>query len=284
MQTALSPEEIAHLSAQLATPDPNIPQGEADDIQPARIEEAVALFRDLVFPGFFTARPTLECLSQLSRILYRQIEAARCVVGETCCAKALTQQFMQAIPALRNTLGLDVRAIYNGDPAAASHTEVILCYPSVQAIVHYRMAHVLHRAGVPIVPRIISELAHARTGIDIHPGAEIGPEFAIDHGTGVVIGATCIIGRGVRLYQGVTLGARSFKTADDGTLLNLPRHPIIEDGVVIYSNASVLGRITVGYDTVIGGNVWVTHSVPPHSRVLQSKVTLGTDFDGGAGI
>ena len=152
MQTALSPEEIAHLSAQLAVADPNIPQGEADDIQPARIEEAVALFRDLVFPGFFTARPTLECLSQLSRILYRQIEAARCVVGETCCAKALTQQFMQAIPALRNTLGLDVRAIYNGDPAAASHTEVILCYPSVQAIVHYRMAHVLHRAGVPIVP------------------------------------------------------------------------------------------------------------------------------------
>ena len=132
MQTALSPEEIAHLSAQLAVADPNIPQGEADDIQPARIEEAVALFRDLVFPGFFTARPTLECLSQLSRILYRQIEAARCVVGETCCAKALTQQFMQAIPALRNTLGLDVRAIYNGDPAAASHTEVILCYPSVR--------------------------------------------------------------------------------------------------------------------------------------------------------
>ena len=231
MQTALSPEEIAHLSAQLAVADPNIPQGEADDIQPARIEEAVALFRDLVFPGFFT-----------------------------------------------------VRAIYNGDPAAASHTEVILCYPSVQAIVHYRMAHVLHRAGVPIVPRIISQLAHARTGIDIHPGAEIGPEFAIDHGTGVVIGATCIIGRGVRLYQGVTLGARNFKTAEDGTLLNLPRHPIIEDNVVIYSNASVLGRITVGHDSIIGGNVWVTHAVPPHSRVLQSKVTLGTDFEKGAGI
>ena len=247
MQTALSPEEIAHLSAQLATPDPNIPQGEAEDIQPALIEEAVALFRDLVFPGFFTARPTLECLSQLSRILFRQIEAARCVAGEHCCARSLTQRFMQAI-------------------------------------VHYRMAHVLYRAGVPILPRIITELAHARTGIDIHPGSEIGPEFAIDHGTGVVIGTTCIIGRGVRLYQGVTLGARSFKTADDGTLLNLPRHPIIEDGVVIYSNASVLGRITVGHDTVIGGNVWVTHSVPPHSRVLQSKVTLGTDFDGGAGI
>ena len=130
-------------------------------------------------------------------------------------------------------------------------------------------------------PRIISELAHARTGIDIHPGAEIGPEFAIDHGTGVVIGATCIIGRGVRLYQGVTLGARNFKTAEDGTLLNLPRHPIIEDNVVIYSNASVLGRITVGHDSIIGGNVWVTHAVPPHSRVLQSKVTLGTDFEKG---
>lgn len=284
MKSALSPEHIAKLSGQLSAYDPNIPLGEADDIQPALIAEAMTLFRDLVFPGFFSSRPTLECLSQLSRILYKQIEAARCVVGETCCARELTAQFMDCIPELRRMLGLDVRAIYRGDPAADSHTEVILCYPSVTAIVHHRMAHALHRAGVPIVPRMISELAHARTGIDIHPAARIGEEFAIDHGTGVVIGATCIIGRGVRIYQGVTLGARSFKTSEDGTLLNVPRHPIIEDGVVIYSNASVLGRITIGHDSVIGGNVWVTHSVPPHSRVLQSKTTTGTIFEGGAGI
>ena len=260
MQTALSPEEIAHLSAQLATTDPNIPQGEAEDIQPALIEEAVALFRDLVFPGFFTARPTLECLSQLSRILYRQIEAARCVVGETCCAKALTQQFMQAIPALRNTLGLDVRAIYNGDPAAASHTEVILCYPSVQAIVHYRMAHVLHRAGVPIVPRIISELAHARTGIDIHPGAQIGDHFFIDHGTGVVIGETAVLGNDISILHGVTLGGSGKEGGD--------RHPKIGDGVMIGANASVLGNIRVNECAKIGAGSVVVAEVPAYSTVV----------------
>ena len=133
------------------------------------------------------------------------------------------------------------------------------------------MAHVLHRAGVPIVPRIISELAHARTGIDIHPGAEIGPEFAHRHGTGVVIGATCIIGRGVRLYQGVTLGARKLQNGGRRHTAQSPAPPDHFDNVVIYSNASVLGRITVGHDSIIGGNVWVTHAVPPHSRVLQSK-------------
>jgi len=181
-------------------------------------------------------------------------------------------------------LGKDIEAAYNGDPAAESLVEIICCYPALKALINYRLAHELYLLEVPLIPRMIGEQAHSETGIDIHPGATIGEYFTIDHGTGVVIGATCIIGRGVRLYQGVTLGARNFKTAEDGTLLNLPRHPIIEDNVVIYSNASVLGRITVGHDTVIGGNVWVTHSVPPHSRVLQSKVTLGTDFDGGAGI
>jgi serine O-acetyltransferase len=136
---------------------------------------------------------------------------------------------------------------------------------------------------VPVIPRIITELAHSETGIDIHPGAQIGEYFAIDHGTGVVIGETSIIGNHVTLYQGVTLGSKSFKKDSDGNMLNIPRHPIIEDNVTIYSNASILGRITIGHDSVIGGNIWVTHNVSPNSRVLQSKA-VETHFEGGLGI
>ena len=148
---------------------------------------------------------------------------------------------------------------------------------------HYRLAHVLHQMQVPVIPRIITEQAHSRTGIDIHPGAQIGEYFAIDHGTGVVIGETCIIGSHVTLYQGVTLGAKSFKYDAEGNMLNVPRHPIIEDRVTIYSNASVLGRITIGHDSVIGGNIWLTHDVPPGSRILQSKA-VDVSFQGGLGI
>ena len=284
MQEALSPQQIAEISASPSPTDPYIPQGAADGILPTQLEEAVGLFRDLVFPGYFTARPMVECLSQLSRILCEQIKEALSVAVKSSCAIDVTEHFMHCIPELRRMLGLDVRAVYEGDPAAGSPVEVILCYPAVKAILHYRMAHALLRAGIPILPRIISELAHARTGIDIHPGAQIGESFAIDHGTGVVIGETCIIGRGVRLYQGVTLGARSFKQGPDGSLLNLPRHPIIEDNVVIYSNATVLGRITIGHDSIIGGNVWLTNAVPPHSRVLQSRTILGMTFEAGSGI
>jgi serine O-acetyltransferase len=148
---------------------------------------------------------------------------------------------------------------------------------------HYRIAHKLHELQVPVIPRIITELAHSKTGIDIHPGAKIGEYFSIDHGTGVVIGETTIIGNHVTLYQGVTLGAKSFKYDEQGNMLNVPRHPIIENNVTIYSNASILGRITIGHDSVIGGNIWLTHSVPPYSRILQSKA-VDAGFTDGAGI
>ena len=280
----LNPDQIAQLTVALAQPNPHIPLGEADGIVPAQLEEAVSLLRDLVFPGYFTSRPTVECLSKLSRILLEQVRQALLVAGEDCCSRQITTAFMECIPEFRRLIGLDVEAIFEGDPASTRFSEVILCYPSVKAILHYRMANALLRAKVPILPRIISELAHAQTGIDIHPGAQIGEAFAIDHGTGVVIGETCIIGRNVRLYQGVTLGARSFRKAEDGSLMNVPRHPIIEDNVVIYSNATVLGRITIGHDSVIGGNVWCTQAMPPYSRMLQSKTTLGTTFENGEGI
>ncbi|MCF0235470.1 MAG: serine acetyltransferase [Bacteroidaceae bacterium] len=284
MQSILSPDHIARLTHSLSTSEEHIPAGHADGILPARIEECVCLFRDIVFAGYFSPRPVMESVSQLSRLLAQQIcESIRIHPTEQCGVEQTTR-FMDRIPALRRTIGTDVKAMFDGDPAATSHEEIILCYPAITALVHYRMAHALHQLGVPILPRIITEMAHARTGIDIHPGAQIGEYFAIDHGTGVVIGETCIIGRHVRLYQGVTLGAKSFRTSPDGTMLNLPRHPILEDRVVIYSNATVLGRITIGHDSVIGGNVWQTEALPPYSRVLQGRTQRDLTYIDGAGI
>ena len=173
--------------------------------------------------------------------------------------------------------------MFNNDPAATNYGEVIFCYPSLNAMTHYRIAHVLHQMAVPVIPRIITELAHSKTGIDIHPGAQIGEYFSIDHGTGVVIGETTIIGNHVALYQGVTLGAKSFKYDEQGNMLNIPRHPILEDNVTVYSNSSILGRITIGHDSIIGGNIWLTHDIPPHSRILQSKA-VDAGFSGGLGI
>ena len=167
-------------------------------------------------------------------------------------------------------LATDVQAAYAGDPAATSPAETILCYPGVLALAYQRVAHELYTLGVPVLPRILTERAHSLTGIDIHPGARIGERFFIDHGTGVVIGETSVIGNGVRLYQGVTLGARSFPLDEHGhPVKGIPRHPIVEDGVIIYAGATVLGRITVGAGSVIGGNVWLTRSVPPDSRISQ---------------
>lgn len=180
--------------------------------------------------------------------------------------------FAHSLPALRALLDTDVEAAFRGDPAARSVDEVLICYPSMLAIIHHRLAHRLHGLGAPLVARIISEIAHGETGIDIHPGATIGRSFFIDHGTGVVIGETAIVGERVRLYQGVTLGARSFPADDRGQLEKaLPRHPIIEDEVVIYAGATILGRIIVGSRSVIGGNVWLTDSVPADSNVRQAR-------------
>ena len=182
----------------------------------------------------------------------------------------LGEQVIGYLPELKRLLYTDIHAVMRKDPAAGNEVEIILCYPSIKAMLHHRLAHQLFTMNIPYLPRIISELAHSITGIDIHPGAHIGEYFAIDHGTGVVVGETCIIGNNVTIYQGVTLGAKSFQYDEEGVPLNVPRHPIIEDNVTIYSNASVLGRITIGHDSIIGGNVWVTDSVPPHSRIIQS--------------
>lgn len=190
--------------------------------------------------------------------------------------------FAGRLPALRILLDTDVDAAFAGDPAARSVDEVLICYPSILAIIHHRLAHELHILGAPLVARIISEIAHGQTGIDIHPGATIGEYFFIDHGTGVVIGETAIIGNRVRLYQGVTLGARSFPADEDGRLTkNMLRHPIVEDDVTIYAGATILGRIVIGAGSVIGGNVWLTNSVPAGSNVHQAKaqnqITARTD-------
>ena len=169
-------------------------------------------------------------------------------------------------------LGDDVQAAYDGDPAAKSPGETIFCYPGIFAITNHRVAHELYRLEVPVIPRILSENAHSITGIDIHPGARIGRSFFIDHGTGVVIGETAIIGNRVRIYQGVTLGAKSFPLDENGCpIKGIDRHPIIEDDVVIYAGATILGRITAGARSVIGGNVWLTHSVPPDSSITQGR-------------
>ena len=187
-------------------------------------------------------------------------------------AVALVKAFAANLPTLRALLDKDVEAAYLGDPAARTVDEVLLCYPGIIAVIHYRLAHTLYQLGVPMIARIIAEIAHSATGIDIHPGAQIGSDFFIDHGTGVVIGETAIIGKRVRLYQAVTLGAKRFDQDEHGGLRKgADRHPVIEDDVVIYAGATLLGRITIGKGSTIGGNVWLTRSVPPGSHVSQAS-------------
>ena len=182
------------------------------------------------------------------------------------------REFAKKLPQIRQLLDTDLNAAFEGDPAARSLDEVLVCYPGISAIINYRLAHELHKLGLPLIARIISELAHSATGIDIHPGATIDEGFFIDHGTGVVIGETAVIGRHVRLYQAVTLGAKRFPTDEHGHLIKgSARHPILEDDVVIYAGATILGRITIGAGSVIGGNVWLTRSVPPNSQITQAK-------------
>ncbi|MGC3964139.1 MAG: serine O-acetyltransferase [Rhodocyclaceae bacterium] len=199
-------------------------------------------------------------------------------------AVGIVRDFAARLPVLRGILDVDVLAAYQGDPAARSVDEVLLCYPGITAIIHYRLAHELYVRGVPLIARIVSETAHSLTGIDIHPGAQIGAGFFIDHGTGVVIGETAVIGERVRIYQAVTLGAKRFPAGEDGSLQKgLPRHPVIEDDVVIYAGATLLGRIIIGKGSTIGGNVWLTHSVNPGSHVSQAGVRSESRGD-GAGI
>lgn len=187
-------------------------------------------------------------------------------------AAEITQAFAKRLPAVRHLLDGDVMAAYEGDPAARGIDEVLVCYPGVAAITWHRMAHELYQLDMPLIARMISEIAHSQTGIEIHPGAQIGEHFFIDHGTGVVIGETSIIGRNVRLYQAVTLGAKHFPVDENGTLVKgIARHPIVEDDVVIYAGATILGRITIGHGSTIGGNVWLTRSIPPGSLITQAQ-------------
>lgn len=205
---------------------------------------------------------------------------------ETCArrARGATSELASRLPHLRRLLGMDALAAYDGDPAATSLHEAVFSYAGMTAITYHRLAHELQVLGVPLIPRIISELAHAATGIDIHPAAQIGPRFFIDHGTGVVIGETCLIGEHVRLYQGVTLGAKSFPLDADGhPVKGIDRHPIVEDDVIIYAGATVLGRITIGRGSSVGGNVWLTQSIPPGTVVSQAQIRHA-GFSEGAGI
>lgn len=196
-------------------------------------------------------------------------------------ALAAVRSFAAALPTIRTLLDSDVLAAYQGDPAARSVDEVLLCYPGVLAMIHYRLAHQLYVLDLPLLARIVAELAHAATGIDIHPGATIGAGFFIDHGTGVVIGETAVIGERVRVYQAVTLGAKRFPADADGKLQKgLPRHPVVEDDVVIYAGATILGRITLGKGAVIGGNVWLTHDVPAGGRIAQAESRSGASANG----
>lgn len=205
----------------------------------------MAYMRGEVFPDFF---PAMEMPSELR----------------------LPEAFRTQIPEIARMVNTDVDAMLHNDPAVTDRGEVVLSYPLTQVMIHFRTAHALYQLGVPRIPRLLTELAHSRTGIDIHPAAQIGDHFCIDHGTGVVIGATAIIGSHVVLYQGVTLGAKNFEYDEQGRPMDVPRHPILEDHVTVYSNTSILGRVRIGHDTIIGGNVWLTQDVPANSVVLQS--------------
>lgn len=255
-----------------------------------RLEEIINLSRSILFPGYFgKSQVNIETIKyqigvnveKLYHLLSEQILAGLCFsCGETknihcneCKTEAerITTQLIAKFPELRRILGTDVVAAFNGDPAAKSTAEIISCYPVIKTLTNYRIAHELFVMGVPLIPRMMMEMAHSETGIDIHPGATIGSYFTIDHGTGVVIGETCVIGNNVKLYQGVTLGAKSFPLDEEGNpIKGIPRHPIIEDNVVIYANATVLGRITIGDHCVVGANTWVLEDMKPGEAIYKT--------------
>ncbi len=257
--------------------------------------------RSVLFPGYFGISEVSNdnmrfhvgsTLDQVIRVLQEQIRRGLCFSCEgeipdlcsDCEEKAIraSHDFLTRLPHVQALLSTDVQAAFEGDPAATSPGEAIFCYPGLQAITNFRIAHELHRLEIPLIPRIITEHAHSTTGIDIHPGATIEEGLFIDHGTGVVIGETCEIGKRVRIYQGVTLGAKSLPSDENGNpIKGIPRHPIVEDEAIIYSGATILGRITIGKGSVIGGNVWLTRSVSPGSRITQAQIRQDKFQDGG---
>lgn len=256
-----------------------------------QVIDILKLLRSLILPGVYEKEPVSH--ARLEKVIRDKMNSAArslCAVisqllkrsctdaslsADGCCewAEELTIRIMEGLPDIRKTLATDIRAAYEGDPAAKSLEEIMLSYPSLEAVSIYRIAHLIYTCDVPVIPRIMTEYAHRNTGIDIHPGATIGESFFIDHGTGVVIGETCTIGKGVKLYQGVTLGAKSFPLDENGNpIKGVKRHPDIEDNVVIYAGATILGGDTrIGHDSVIGGNVWLTQSVPPYSTVFNAQ-------------
>ena len=273
------------------------------------LEEIIELTRSILFPGFYgmtsvniqTIRYRIGVdTERLYKLLCRQVMAGLCFDEDCHCdnaadtrrclqeeAEKIAENIILKLPKLRKILSTDVQAAFDGDPAAANLGEVIDCYPAIKALTNYRLAHELVLENVPLIPRMIAEMAHSETGIDIHPAATIGTHFTIDHGTGVVIGATCVIGNHVKLYQGVTLGAKSFPLDKEGKpIKGIPRHPILEDDVIVYANATILGRITIGKGAVIGANVWVTRDMKPRSKKYKQNKNdiLDINYDYGGGI
>ena len=295
--TDILQRNVAIMAGHTAKEDSMMPATGAPLPSVDEVKRIVQLVKVIIFTDYFHKRQANERMrsyiigvnmEELYELLRRQIACGLQFCTECGCdaekqADELALRFIDELPEIKRLLYTDVQAMFDNDPAAQTYGEVIFSYPVVNTMTHYRIAHVLHQMEIPILPRIITEQAHSKTGIDIHPGAKIGEYFAIDHGTGVVIGETCIIGNHVTLYQGVTLGAKSFKYDANGNMLNVPRHPIIEDYVTIYSNASILGRITIGHHSIIGGNIWVVNNVSPHSRIQQSKA-VDLSFQGGLGI
>lgn len=267
-----------------------------------KLSTVVEILKSIIFPGYFgnsELKPdtikyyTGSALDKLFPLMVKQIQRGQCFScpseNHDCqdCeyeARTKTGMFLNRIPHIRKMLSLDAQAAFTGDPAAKSIGETIFSYPSLVAMTNYRIAHEMYNLEIPLIPRIITELAHSTTGIDIHPGATIGEYFFIDHGTGTVIGETCEIGNNVRIYQGVTLGAKSFPLDENGKpIKGIKRHPIVHDNVIIYSGATILGRVIIGENAEIGGNVWITKDVPPNTRILQGRVEV-ISFKDGAGI
>ena len=274
-------DEIRMMPTSTETPLPSVED----------VKEMVNLIKSIIFPDYFNKRQPDEQLrayqigvsmERLYQLLRQQI-ARGLQFCEECSeddvkasGEKLALEFIDSLPEIKRLLYTDIQAMFDNDPAAATYGEVIFCYPVVNTMTHYRIAHRLHEMKVPVIPRIITEQAHSKTGIDIHPGAQIGEYFSIDHGTGVVIGETCEIGNWVKLYQGVTLGALSFPKDESGQLVRgKKRHPTIDDNVVIYANATVLGGETrIGKNAVIGSNVWLVYSVAPNTTVTIEKPHL----------
>lgn len=259
--TVKSLKEISDIERKMKMRDnlPPLPSRE-------ELKSLIGDIKSLVFPDIYGA-------SSDAFLLIARVEATL----RKYTTEDVVEAFVAGLPEIKRLLMTDVYAVAHNDPAVVSGVEVVLSYPAIHEMIYYRSAHALYELGVPMIPRMLTEIAHCDTGIDIHPAARIGEYFAIDHGTGVVVGETCVIGNHVMLYQGVTLGAKNFQYDESGMPLNVPRHPILEDNVTVYSNTSILGRVTIGHDTVIGGNIWLTHDVEPNSRIVQRKAVTEKD-------